>query len=143
MPDKTTKAKATAAEKASADRRPSGDLLIRTMAMPADTNPSGDIFGGWVLSQMDIAGGVLSKQKAMGRTVTIAVDAMTFHRPVLVGDVLCCYGEVKRVGNTSVTIKLEAWVKRELGDDRILVTEGTFTYVAVDETRRPRKITRN
>lgn len=123
-------------------RTPKGEQIIRAMAMPADTNPSGDIFGGWVLSQMDIAGGILSKELANGRTVTVAVDAMTFHRPVLVGDVLCVYGEVTKIGNTSVTIKLEAWVKRELGKERILVTEGTFTYVAVDITRRPRPIDR-
>lgn len=121
-------------------RRPLGELAIRTLAMPSDTNPSGDIFGGWVLSQMDIAGGVLSKELAKGRTVTVAVNAMTFHRPVLVGDVLCIYGQTVKIGNTSLTIKLEAWVKRELGSERILVTEGEFTYVAVDETRRPRQV---
>lgn len=127
-------------EKVKNFRESKGELAIRTLAMPADTNPSGDIFGGWVLAQMDIAGGILSKELAKGRTVTVSVDAMAFHRPVLVGDVLCVYGQLIKIGVTSLTIKLEAWVKRELGNERILVTEGVFTYVAVDETRRPRKV---
>lgn len=127
-------------EKVKKFRESKGELAIRTLAMPADTNPSGDIFGGWVLAQMDIAGGILSKELAKGRTVTVSVDAMAFHRPVLVGDVLCVYGQLLKIGVTSLTIKLEAWVKRELGHERILVTEGVFTYVAVDETRRPRKV---
>ena len=118
--------------------KPVGELAIRTQAMPADTNPSGDIFGGWVLSQMDIAGGVYSSSLARGRTVTVAVDGMTFHRPVLVGDILCCHVQTIKTGNTSLSIKQEAWVSRNFR--RFKVTEGIFTYVAIDEDRKPRPI---
>ena len=120
------------------DEEPKGELSIRTQAMPADTNPSGDIFGGWVLSQMDIAGGVYSSSLARGRTVTVAVDGMTFHRPVLVGDILCCHVQTIKTGNTSLSIKVEAWVSRNFR--RFKVTEGIFTYVAIDEDRKPRPI---
>ena len=120
------------------NEEPKGELSIRTQAMPADTNPSGDIFGGWVLSQMDIAGGVFSSSLARGRTVTVAVDAMTFHRPVLVGDILCCYVQNMKTGNTSLSVKVEAWVSRNFR--RFKVTEGIFTYVAIDEDRKPRPI---
>lgn len=120
---------------------PLGELAIRTQAMPADTNPSGDIFGGWVLSQMDIAGGVYSSSLARGRTVTVAVDGMTFHRPVLVGDILCCHVQTIKTGNTSLSIKVEAWVSRNFR--RFKVTEGIFTYVAIDEDRKPRPIGEN
>jgi len=119
-------------------REPIGQMMIRTLAMPADTNPAGDIFGGWVLSQMDIAGGIISKDLSNGRTVTVAVDAMTFHLPVHVGDVLCCYCQEIKRGHTSSAIKIEAWVSRTGEKNRILVTEGLFTYVAIDENRRPR-----
>jgi acyl-CoA thioesterase YciA len=117
-----------------------GELMVRTMAMPADTNPLGDIFGGWLLSQMDIAGGIYSMNLAKGKTVTVAVDSMTFHRPLFVGDVLCCYCQALKVGNTSVAVKVEAWCIRKFDSRRIKVTEGTFTYVAVDPDRRPRPI---
>lgn len=118
---------------------PQGELMLRTLAMPADTNANGDIFGGWLLSQMDIAGGLAAKQYSHGRIVTIAINAMTFHQPVYVGDVLCCYASILRTGNTSMTIQLQAWVVRQAyGDERIKVTEGVYTYVAVDEQRRPR-----
>lgn len=119
---------------------PRGEMAIRTLAMPADTNPAGDIFGGWVLSQMDIAGGIVTKKCAKGRTVTVAVDSMTFHLPVLVGDVLCCYAEIIKIGTTSITARIEAWATRQYEDERTLVTEGIFTYVAVDANRNPRKI---
>ena len=113
-------------------RDPIGELAVRVLAMPADTNPAGDIFGGWVLSQMDIAGGLLSARVAKGRTVTVAIDSMTFHKPVLVGDTLCCYVEVQRIGKTSIQVKIESWVRRQFDEeDRVLVTEGIFTYVAV------------
>ena len=120
------------------NEEPKGELSIRTQAMPADTNPSGDIFGGWVLSQMDIAGGVFSSSLARGRTVTVAVDGMTFHRPVLVGDILCCYVQNMKTGTTSLSVKVEAWVSRNFR--RFKVTEGIFTYVAIDEDRKPRPI---
>ena len=116
---------------------PEGDLAIRTLAMPADTNPNGDIFGGWIMSQMDIAGGILAKEASESRVVTIAVDSIRFHRPVKVGDVVCCYGSVVKIGNTSITIHLEVWVKQVLRGmeescSRFKVTEADFTYVAID-----------
>ncbi len=117
---------------------PEGDLAIRTLAMPADTNPQGDIFGGWVLSQMDITGGVVATELSKGRAVTVSVDSMTFHRPVLVGDVLCCYAKVLKVGRSSMKIKIEAWVRRDYHGFK--VTEGIYTYVAVDKDRRPRPV---
>ena len=120
---------------------PRGELALRTLAMPADTNPAGDIFGGWLLGQMDIAGGVSAKQHTRGRVATVAVHTMTFHKPVLVGDVLCCYADIERVGTTSITIRIQAWVIREdYSGERIKVTEGLFVYVAIDEHRRPRRI---
>lgn len=124
-------------------RQPDGEMLMRTLAMPADTNPNGDIFGGWIMSQMDIAGGILAKEIADGRVVTVAVDGMTFHHPVEVGHVVCCYGKCVRIGTTSMTVKLEVWVKPVLPDglsDRYCVTEAMFTYVAIDENGRPRKV---
>ena len=120
---------------------PQGDLALRTLAMPADTNPNGDIFGGWLLSQMDIAGGLVSKQRAQGRVATVAVDAMTFHKPVFVGDVVCCYALIERIGNTSISTRVQAWVIREAQPgERVKVTEGLFTYVAIDNQRRPRSV---
>lgn len=118
----------------------SGEMITRTLAMPADTNPDGDIFGGWVLSQMDIAGGILTKKVANGRTVTIALDSMVFHLPVFVGDVLCCYGEVLKTGRTSITVKIDAYARRQYQDERVKVTEGIFTYVHVDEERKPKPL---
>jgi len=119
---------------------PRGALSIRTLAMPADANPSGDIFGGWVLSQMDIAGGIAASQRARGRVATVAVDAMTFHLPVYVGDVLCVYADLERVGRTSMTLWLEAWALRGRLGERVRVTEGRFTFVAIDEAGRPRPV---
>ncbi|MBY0429691.1 MAG: acyl-CoA thioesterase [Rhodospirillales bacterium] len=119
---------------------PTGELAIRTMAMPADTNPSGDIFGGWLMSQMDIAGGMFAQRFTRGRIVTVALEAMTFHLPVFVGDELSCYVELARVGRTSLTVKVVAWVRHREGHDLVKVTEGTFTYVALGADRRPRLI---
>ncbi|MBT6324798.1 MAG: acyl-CoA thioesterase [Bdellovibrionales bacterium] len=119
------------------NKKPNGELAIRTLAMPADTNPNGDIFGGWVLSQMDIAGGIITKKRAGGKTVTVAVDAMQFHLPVKVGDVLCCYVELIKIGRTSLTVKIEAWASREYSSERIMVTEGEFTYVAINDQHKP------
>jgi acyl-CoA thioesterase YciA len=124
---------------------PQGEMILRTLAMPADTNPNGDIFGGWVMAQMDIAGGILSKEVARGRTVTIAVEGMKFIKPVHVGDVVCCYGLVDSIGNTSVALKLEVWVKPVLqsgGEERFKVTEGRFVYVAIDDEHKKRSIPR-
>ena len=103
---------------------PKGQLALRTLAMPADANPSGDIFGGWMMAQMDIAGGVTAEVRAKGRVATVAVDGFTFHEPVFVGDVLCCYADIQRVGKTSVTIMVEAWVlRRRESKHRIKVTD--------------------
>jgi len=119
---------------------PVGELVIRTLAMPADANPYGDIFGGWVLSQMDIAGGITANQRARGRVATVAVTAMTFHLPVYVGDVLCVYAEVEEVGHTSITVAIEAWTLRRFVGERVRVTEGRFVYVAIGEDGRPRPV---
>lgn len=120
---------------------PKGELTIRTVAMPADTNPAGDIFGGWVLSQMDIAGGIAAWQAAKGRVVTVAVEGMTFISPVKVGDILCVYTSITRTGRTSVSINIEAWVRRNRLGDRAIVTTGTFIFVALDENGEKRAIT--
>lgn len=120
---------------------PRGELAIRTIAMPADTNASGDIFGGWLLSQMDLAGGITAWGRARGRVATIAVDGMTFHKPVHVGDVLCCYADLIRAGRTSLTYRIEAWVLRGAEDpNREKVTEGQFTFVAIDADGKPRPL---
>ena len=119
-------------------RTPRGELTIRVQAMPKDTNPSGDVFGGWILSQMDIAGGVFCKQIAMGRVVTVAIDSTQFRLPVFIADTLCCYVNFVKQGRTSVTVHIEAWVNREYDKEKIiLVTEGEFTFVKVDEDRKP------
>ncbi|MBO6257995.1 MAG: acyl-CoA thioester hydrolase YciA [Succinivibrio sp.] len=128
---------------------PSGNLLLRTLAMPGDTNPAGDIFGGWIMSQIDISGAILAREIANGRVVTVAVDGMSFLKPVNVGDVVCCYGDCVHLGHTSLKIKIEIWVKKFIvgpGDDhtsRHLVTEATVTYVAVDSNGRPRPLPDN
>jgi len=112
---------------------PRGTMVLRTCAMPADTNPSGDIFGGWLLSQMDIASGMLAEWRADGRVATISVQEMVFHRPVRVGDVVCCYAEIVRTGTTSIAVNVEAWVLRRRDQTRrVKVTEGVFTFVAID-----------
>ena len=119
---------------------PTGEAYLRTIAMPADANPSGDIFGGWLLSQMDLAGGVIANEQAGGRVATVAIEAMKFHKPVMIGDEVSCYCRVARLGTTSVTIAVESWVRRAAGRHREKVTEGLFTYVALDLQRRPRPI---
>ena len=118
---------------------PTGSLTIRTLAMPADTNPAGDIFGGWVMSQMDIAGAIAAVERSQGRVVTVAVEAMTFIAPVKVGDVLCVYTTIERVGNTSITVAIEAWARRDRIADRVKVTQGRYVYVALadDGSKRP------
>ena len=119
---------------------PPYEPAIRAMPMPADANPNGDIFGGWVLAQMDIAGGLVAHERAQGRVVTVAVTGMTFHQPVLVGDEVSFYGEIARIGRSSIAVKIEAWVRRGLGRDRIKVTEGLYTYDAIGPDRRPRPV---
>lgn len=113
---------------------------VRTLAMPADANPSGDIFGGWILAQMDIAAGTAAYARAKGRVATIAIDAMTFHQPVFVGDIVSCYAEVVRIGRTSVTLRVETWARRGRTGEELKVTEGHFTCVAIGDDRRPRPL---
>lgn len=114
---------------------------LRTIAMPADTNPNGDIFGGWLLAQMDLAGGVVALRRAGGRVATVGIEAMTFHKPVIVGDEVSCFAHVEKVGRTSIRVRVETWVKRPRdGDEAIKVTEGVFTYVAIGEDRKPRDV---
>lgn len=123
------------------------EVVIQTVPMPADANGNGDIFGGWILSHMDIAAGVLGAQRAQGRVATVAIDAMTFLKPVYIGDLLSIYGEVVNVGRTSIKVRLETWVERQRRRDGSLtarqsmrVTEGTFVMVAIDDEGRPRLV---
>lgn len=117
-----------------------GEPAIRTVAMPADTNSNGDIFGGWVLSQMDLAAGIIAARRAKGRVATVAVDGMTFHRPVSVGDVVSCYAKVTRIGKTSLTVQVDTYVIRGRVNDEVKVTEGRFTMVAIDDAGTPRLV---
>jgi acyl-CoA thioesterase YciA len=119
-----------------------GELAVRTLAMPADTNPSGDVFGGWLMSLMDVAGGIAAGGLAQGRVATVAVTDMAFLRPVKVGDVVCCYTDLVRKGRTSLTFRVEAWVLRQRLGDRIQVTSADFTYVALDGDGKPRPLPR-
>jgi acyl-CoA thioesterase YciA len=119
---------------------PEGDLCIRTLAMPADTNANGDIFGGWLLSQMDVGGGVFASKVAKSRTVTVAIEAMNFRKPVYVGDLVSVHANLVRIGRTSITVHLEAWVLRRKEQQSILVTDGNFTYVSIDDNGRPQAI---
>ncbi|WP_099827580.1 acyl-CoA thioesterase [Oceaniglobus indicus] len=113
---------------------PDGTLTIQTLAFPKDTNSGGDIFGGWVISQMDIAAGVTAAARAKGRCATVAIDAMRFHAPIYVGDLVSVYTEVTRVGRTSMTLHVETWVTRQNTGDRTMVTEGDFTFVAISSS---------
>ena len=125
---------------------PKGHLLLRTLAMPADSNANGDIFGGWIMSQIDLAGGMLAKEISQGRVVTIHVSDILFKKPVEIGDVVCCYGECTKVGTSSMTIDLEVWVKpvtTEGVGKRYKVCEATFKYVAVNNLGRPREINKD
>lgn len=125
-------------------RQPKGTLILRTLAMPSDTNANGDIFGGWIMSQMDMGGAILAKELAKGRVVTVSVDSMSFLRPVSVGDAVCCYGQCVKVGRTSMQVKVEVWIKKvaDGGRERYCVTEALFTFVAIDKNGRPRPIPR-
>jgi acyl-CoA thioesterase YciA len=122
------------------ETEPRGDLCIRTLAMPADTNQNGDIFGGWLLSQMDLGGGVFTSKIARSRTVTVAIEAMNFRKPVYVGDLVSVHANLVRLGRTSVTVHLEAWVLRRKEMQAILVTDGNFTYVSIDDQGHPQVI---
>jgi acyl-CoA thioesterase YciA len=120
--------------------RPRGELTVRMIAMPADTNANGDIFGGWVMARMDAAGGMRGVERARGRVATVAVDAMTFLKPMQVGDVLCVYTDVERVGRTSMKIHIEAWAQRFRTTLMEKVTVAAFTMVAIDDDGKPRVI---
>ncbi|WP_241606419.1 acyl-CoA thioester hydrolase YciA [Rosenbergiella epipactidis] len=124
-------------------RSPQGEMVLRTLAMPADTNANGDIFGGWVMSQMDMGGAILAKEIAEGRVVTVRVDGMTFLKPVAVGDVVSCHASCIKTGNSSITINVEVWIKKVSSEpigQRYCTTEAVFIYVAVDEQGKPRSL---
>ena len=120
---------------------PDKQPAIRVAAMPADTNSAGTIFGGWIMSQVDIAGSIAALERARGRIVTVAVNSFEFHQPVFVGDLVSCYAEVIRVGRTSITVKVEVYAQRSPAKvETIKVTEAVLTYVALDENRKPRSV---
>jgi acyl-CoA thioesterase YciA len=119
---------------------PGGVISLQTIAMPADTNWNGDIFGGWLVSQMDLAGAVAARRRARGRITTIAIDGMAFLHPVQIGDVVSCYTRIEKVGNTSMRIRIEAWETADPCRAAVKLTEGLFTYVAIDEKGRPRPV---
>ncbi len=126
---------------------PSGKQILRTLAMPADTNPQGDIFGGWIMAQMDIAGGIMAREITCSRVVTVAVDTIVFIKPVHVGDVVCCHGKVVKIGTTSITINLEVWVRPAIEYPRSsiteeMVTKAAFTYVSMDEKGKKKPISK-
>ncbi len=123
--------------------QPQGELVIRTIAMPADTNANGDIFGGWLLSQMDLGGAIYARNLARSRVTTVAIDAMTFITPVYVGDIVSCHATLVKVGHTSIRIEVEAWAQRAKGGEHVRVTHGTFTYVAINDAGRPHPVHRN
>jgi acyl-CoA thioesterase YciA len=116
---------------------------LRTIPLPADTNANGDIFGGWMLSQMDLAGSVLAAQKARARVVTVGVEAMSFHKPVLIGDEVSFYCRIEKIGTTSVTVYIESWARGRAAEKAHKVTEGKYTYVAIDDNRRPIPVLRD
>lgn len=124
--------------------QPTGQLVLRTLAMPNDTNPYGHIFGGWIMSQMDIGGAILAKEIAKNRVVTASVSALSFYKPALVGDVICCYAKCLKTGTTSITIALEVWGKKitdsNLIGERTCITQAVFTYVAVDKHSKPKPL---
>lgn len=124
----------------SLDATPNGEPALRAIAMPADTNPHGDIFGGWLLCQMDLAGSVFATRRARGRVVTVALMGMVFHRPVMVGDEVSCFCKLDKIGRTSLAVNIQSWVKRGISDEQMKVTEGTFTYVKVDADGKPQPV---
>lgn len=123
-------------------KSPKGELTIQTLAMPANTNPNGDIFGGWIVSQMDLAAGVLAKKIAQGRVATVSIHSMNFLKPVHVGDVVSCYVTLIKMGNTSMTFNVEVWALPAEQQTRFHVTEGIFVFVALDENRKPRQVSK-
>ena len=137
------------AKESTTNRPVLGDLLLRTLAMPSNANPAGDIFGGWIMSQMDIAGAIIAREVSNCRVVTAAVEGMSFLKPVNVGDVVCCYGKCIKTGHTYMKVNMQLWVKKltdcngEETAERHLVTEAVFTYVAVDKDGRPKPLPPN
>ncbi|TAL64556.1 MAG: acyl-CoA thioester hydrolase YciA [Legionella sp.] len=121
-------------------KMPKGELTIQTLAMPASTNANGDIFGGWIVSQMDLAAGVLAKRIAHGRVVTVAINSMTFLKPVHVGDIVSCHVELLKQGNSSMTVGVEVWAVPATQNESYQVTEGIFVFVAIDEHGKPRQV---
>ena len=119
---------------------PQGDIALQTVAMPRDTNASGDIYGGWLLSQMDMAGAITANEVAGGRVATVAIDRMAFLTPVHVGAIVTCYSDVLEIGGSSVRIVVEVWINSRHDGEPIKVTEGEFVFVAIDENGRTRKI---
>ena len=122
--------------------KPQGELVIRTIAMPADTNPSGDIFGGWLVSQMDLGSGILAAKVAKSRVVTVAIERMEFLLPVHVGDRVACFARVEKIGRTSMVIPVEVWAQRYMSGEELLVTKGVFTYVALGPDGKPAPVPR-
>ena len=123
--------------------KPQGELVIRTIAMPRDTNPSGDIFGGWIMSQMDLGSGILAARTARSRVVTVAIEGMSFLLPVRVGDRVACYARVEKIGRTSMVIPVEVWVQRYMSGEEVRVTHGVFTYVAIGGDGKPIPVQRD
>lgn len=130
------------ASASAAPATPVGEVVIRTIAMPADANANGDMFGGWLISQMDLGGAILARGTARGRVTTVAVDGMSFLRPVNVGDIVTCYAKLLGIGRTSMKIAVDVWVQRYSDSTLLHVTEGTFTYVAIDERGKPQPVKR-
>lgn len=124
-------------------KRPEGRLALQTLAMPKDTNANGDIFGGWVVSNMDMAAGIEARLRAKSRAVTVAIDKLTFIEPVYVGDTVACYANVLKVGRTSMQIKIEVWAHSLMDNSQRQVTEGLFTFVAINEERKPHPVDRD
>ncbi len=125
-----------------AKEKPRGECVIRTIAMPADTNPAGDIFGGWIMSQMDLGSGIVAGNAAKSRVVTVAMDGMSLVQPVRIGDRVACYAHVEKIGRTSMRIPVEVWVERYMTGEEVLVTRAVFTYVALDDEGRPQPVER-
>ncbi len=123
-----------------ADQPPASEPALRVFAMPKDANANGDVFGGWVMAQMDLAGAVPAVERAGGRIATVAVNAMRFHQPISIGDLVTCYATVASTGTTSISVKVETWVKRRRTAHQVKVTEGTFVYVAIDENGAKRAL---
>lgn len=118
-----------------------GELVIQTLAMPNTTNPAGDIFGGWIVSQMDLACGVLAKRISKGRAVTVSIQSMSFYKPVQVGNLVSCYVKLEKIGNTSMTFGVEVWTESfTMNSEKEKVTKGEFVFVALDDKGKPRKI---